>query len=230
MSISKRERASILAIAAIILVSVVIHLGFTIYQNAQSQRNAQERESANQAYGMGETLVLDSTQDELQLEDGTDYTASFGWQGTMEVTVSQSRLYRSKEQLENAEGYSVASLDAPQEESAYVVCRMHVSNHDATPNPGFVNEDERPAFMMSAFNIGPAGELVGLVDLSNRASTSGEYAFFTELPTGTEHDYALVFEVGNDIDPSSLYMGVGMAHPEKYRINLNTEDRRGDVS
>lgn len=230
MDITKRERMSIIALAGIAVVAVTIYLGITAYQNAQSQRIAQERESVNQTYSTGDTMVLDSAQDEIPLEDGTDYTASFGWHGTMEVTVTQSRLYDSKEQLENIEGYSVASLDATHEGSAYVVCRIHVNNRDATPNEGFVNEDGHPAFMMSTFLLGPTGELLGVVDLSNHSSKSGEYAFFAEIPAGTEHDYALVYEVDNNTDPSTLYMGVGMAHPEKYRIDLNTEDYRGGAS
>lgn len=230
MRLTKREKATILAL----IVAFVGFLGMqALHDYSQSQRDqlaAHERADLNATYGLHEPISLDAARDTVELSNGTAYAAGFTWSGELIVTIEDVAWYANDDLL-------LPTLDADREwvqqvkrdwfdrdESSYVVVHVTVNNVSAKPT----NETQRGEswFNISFVNLvydGIQCELIGFSGVPEDVAWDfGEGNCF-DLSPGESDEYVLIYELERSFVPSaSLYMYLGVAYvPDKYRIEID---------
>lgn len=211
-----------LAVLAVVLVAVLGLRGYLEEQRHAATEAARTQHSTEVV--LGETLALDSIEDEKGIAEDPSFQARFGFQGMMEITLTEVEVISKGDS--RAVGWADRGYDG------YLVTTVKLRNANASGESGAYDKEYR-------FNIsgvcGINGSEVGILpDLAffsgtpDDASDKEGYAF--DLPPGEEVELTLAFGFAEDdlIPGVEIYLDLGMdgGARHKYRIDagLSTDN------
>ena len=214
---TKHERWTLYAIAVVCILGL---LGLFLWRQAQNAENA-AASTPPVTFSTGSVATLDSGAEDLSFRttDGTECRTNFGWNGTMELTVLDSTLYKNEKASEIAARQSI-ELSSSDDRLLLVTCRL--KNIDATPDVEDYTGEK--AFSASIFNV-PGIEL-RFFSASQASAGNHEYFSF-QLNPGEEIEFTLGYpwqsnKPGSPEDvPSIMTPGVDGTRGH-YQIELGT--------
>lgn len=234
---NRKEKRLIIALISVALIGGACHFGVKSYREYQVQKAVEvqeaEQKEVDQTFGIGDTIVLDSKEDEKPLPSGQIYDAGFCWDGRMDLTVDRARLYpdldsvlvdMNKEEIWTIEFERTARrrMDQFDEHYAYVMLDITVDNKSATTN--YLSQTGYPWFNISLLALNCKGHDVE-IDCFNGMPLEGDinrdmYCFNLEM--GSSATYQVVYGVSQKTKPKDLFAYIGAGYiPNKYHIDLS---------
>ena len=119
---NRKEKRLIIALISVVLLGGACYAGVKLYQEYKIQKAEEilkvEQKQVDQTFCIGDTIVLDSEEDEKPLPSGGSYDASLDWEGRMDLAVDRARLYPDLDSVLadlNREEIWTIDLSAPQD-------------------------------------------------------------------------------------------------------------------
>ena len=144
---NRKEKRLIIALISVVLLGGACYAGVKLYQEYKIQKAEEilkvEQKQVDQTFCIGDTIVLDSEEDEKPLPSGGSYDASLDWEGRMDLAVDRARLYPDLDSvladLNREEIWTIdfertarRRIDEFDEHYAYVMLDITVDNKSAT--------------------------------------------------------------------------------------------------
>ncbi|MDR0515257.1 MAG: hypothetical protein LBG81_08900 [Coriobacteriaceae bacterium] len=220
---NRTRKTTITVCLCLIVVSIAVSLFYVNYEQ-ESERNRKELEEqyivqSTRVYQLNETAVLDSQEDEKCFQFGT-YYASLGYDGIMEMTLTEATLYGSSEET----GLPIAKV-APLRDpvgSSFLVVRVKLKNvaiEDFYNPDGFL-------FVSTYVNLihkgNPSYGVAGFCyfDGTDPDADPIKGAAQFRLAKGEEKTFTIAFEVPKEELREGLCIGAGLAYRQKYTFDL----------
>ena len=225
MALQKRERITLRIIMIGTALALLLIGGQQLFISIGSKLYERQCSDANNLVQAGQSFVLDSSEDESLQIMGTDYRASFDWNGSMEMRVCHAKLFDSAEEVAASLGHQdwMASLNDKGGEH-YLVVQVNLKNLDATPVD--VDYYGNKTYSASCMRLLPTGELVAF-DACCYGPGETRAAFNYELGRGTEKTFLLVYKTSVDVLDDSM-LAVGMGSNAKYAFSLSSGESFGE--
>ncbi|WP_211203983.1 hypothetical protein [Collinsella intestinalis] len=228
-------RAVVVAAAIAAVFGVAATLGVI-----QSLARSNAQNSLNNTYAMDEWVTLDASRDAadticVPFSPVESYSADFGFEGTLQVRISQAARYDDPEAAGIAStdncltGATLFNGDAGSiEDFDFMLVDFTVKNVDAHPTLKTFVGNKR--FLASnILSLHPAVEQVYFSGVDKQDAGRKEVGYFDIAP-GEERCFTVGYAIGGangDPENDEFFMSAGAINPNKYRILLKVDDMRG---
>ena len=212
MAMTQHERAAIAVLAVLFVAAAVLYAAWHVLEAKAAHLVDEQRSQANVTVRQGETLVIDTKEDEAGVPGDSAYRAGFCFDGVMEITLEDVRV---EHDLSAGPGRFFRNEPC----DGYVVVEVALKNVDAiswdTSHPCRFNVTG--VFKSSPENGFPSDP----VYFSGTPSDAGEkegYVF--DLAEGESRTLTMAFAVSAESLPQDgcLAFHAGMGLPMKYRF------------
>lgn len=206
--------------SAVFLFCVVLGIAvFLVCEHARivEARNAEFLLKATRTFGCNEPISLNSNEDLEGLDYGS-YVASFPWEGTMELTVLDVRVFDSIEDMKTVLN-DVVITDSI-EDSKLLFLKVKIRNIDAEP----INYVSGSYAITSFINLrekSMPGQISSVVYFSGSSSEASEKEkLYFMLEKGETKEFLIGFKMSKIVHLDDLYIGTGLACVDKYSVDL----------
>lgn len=234
--VDRKEKRLIIALISVVLLGGACYAGVKLYREYQIQKAEEilkaEQKQVDQTFCIGDTIVLDSEEDEKPLPSGGSYDASLNWEGRMDLTIDRARLYPDLDSvladLDREEIWTIdfertarRRMDQFDEHYAYVMFDITVDNKSATSR--YLSQTGYPWFNISLLRLNCKGHDVEIVCFDGMPLegdiSCDMYCFNLEM--GSSATYQVVYGVSQNTKPKDLFAYIGAGYiPNKYHIDL----------
>lgn len=234
--IDRKEKRLLIALIGVVLVGGACYAGVKLYQEHQIQKAEEilkaEQKQVDQTFCIGDTIVLDSEEDEKPLPSGGSYDASLDWEGRMDLTVDRARLYPDLDsvlaELNREEIWTIEfernarrRMEQFDEYDSYVMLDVTLDNISATSR--YASLIGYPWFNISLLSLSCKGhdaEIVCFDGMPAEGDISSDMYWFS-LEKGSAATYKVVYAVSQKTKPMDLFAYIGSGYiPNKYHIDL----------
>lgn len=217
-NLARGERVALVALAAL---AVLLALAFGLRDYLEEQRHAAieaARAQHSVVVTLGETLVLDSVEDEKGIAEDPSFQAKFGFRGTMEITLAETEVISKEDSY--AQGWIDRNYDG------YLVLTVKLLNVDAFEESGAYDKEYR--FNVSGIcginssEVGIMPDLAFFSGTPDDASDKEGYAF--DLAPGEEAELILAFGfTEEELAPGAeVYLDLGMDGGARHKYRIDT--------
>lgn len=209
--LSRKEKAALVALIVVATVTCGVSHAIDSYKR---EANDEYKKSVERVFQMGETIRLDSVEDESDMLPYSPiaFSAGWPWSGSVDLRVEKACLYES---VEEAGLQSEVALKQP-DGTYFLVVEIELTNIDAEPMYEREGSGER-VFEISFLEVPPCGD-IPYFDGKIADASPQELGCF-DLPAGSSHTYHVGYYVPDD--DSDLYMRIGVT--DKCTVPLTIE-------
>lgn len=215
MTIRKKE---VVALALIVVALCVAGFAYLGASSTLPEQEQQFQKSVNQTFQIGDTLVLDSKQDESATFNGNTYAAKFEWNGTMEVTVESAELAPPPDNPQ----YAIPVV----EDYIPLTCKIRIKNIDGKSKSPIQSDLPYRFFITSVFLPDISDLSCELVYFDGTPTDAPEKQAYTfDLKPGEEKTYTVCYAIPLVAQEllgyqGNLYLYAGIGNTDKYRVDL----------
>lgn len=215
-------------IIALLCISQVINYQNNLETQKIEQATESYAETHSFAYQLGETITLDSNSD----KEGESYSwvAGFDWDGTIEATLNEVKIYEQKQFDELNSKYLVSDdmerqlnrLEDPK--NPLIVCyQLTLHSIDATPENG-------NGFNIQTFSLNGDAEFASYEPIYIEGTYYGTKKYdetngykYT-LAKGETKTITIGYLVGSNAKGTELSLAFGQSNSEKYAVKINPSE------
>lgn len=237
MKLQRSERCFIAALVCVLAVGGAGYAGLKLFEgylvDQMEKRDVKEEERVNRTFAIGDTIALDSAEDERPLPSGSRYSASFDWDGCINLTIKRARLCPDLDSaLSIMDGNSIFTSyferrqrlddDRGNGEDAYIVLDIVLKNISAKSS--YLSQSGHPWFSINILQMRSQGsdrEMLSFDGMPKEGNLDADLYCF-DLAKGASGAFQLVYGVpaNASADNTFCYIGAGDI-PNKYRIDLS---------
>ena len=230
------NQAKIRILVASFLLLLILLLCVSQVINYQNNLETQKIEQATESYAethsftyqLGETATLDSSKDKEG--DSYNWVAGFGWDGTIEATLNEVKIYKQN-QFDQLNGKYLINDDMERQlnrledpKNPLIVCyQLTLHSINATPENG-------NGFNIQTFNLYGDAEFASSEPIYIQGTYygtkkyNGTNAYKYTLTKGETKSITIGYLVGSDIKNTELSLAFGQSNSEKYVVKINPSE------
>lgn len=220
---AKKIRRVLIPALSFVAILCAIGVGTFIYQNmqniAQKEENQTFVEENAHSYTLGETVVLDTDEDEKGSQYG-DYVAGFMWKGSLEYSIKEAKVYTSYQESGLSAEKQLKTLEG---DDRLVVLTVELYNKDAVS----FDPDNPNLYLISLFS--------NLITTDSSFASFGQIAYFDGTPSdldskkkahyfrlsqGERKTYTVALKAPSFAVNEKTLIGIGVSNLGKYTVNL----------
>lgn len=217
----KRFTAVLIAVAAIAICLFGIR---TLWATVQEGRDEVVKQELNRSFKVGETIVLDSFEDDQKLPSGVPYSAVFDWEGTMRLRVDAVTVYDNRDEAFAVKGDRASWFDwdgmggVRYGGGAILMCDFTVENIDARSTSATKTGN---SWFNITFLLGcdPMCEVVYFDGMPTNGDLNEGEGTYYEVKPGETKTYTVGYSIGDEApERFVLHAGVNAEASDKYRL------------